>query len=238
MSPNRDANKKIILVIEDEQSIRAMIRLALESADYIVKEAEDTKQAQRLIADQLPDLILLDWMLPAMSGVEFTKRLKQEKLTMSIPIIMLTAKAEEENKVIGLEAGADDYVIKPFSPRELIARIRAVLRRGPLEQPDSTIRVGDLIIDTAGQRVSIQDKSIKLGPLEYRLLVFFVSHQNRVYTRDELLTHVWGGDAYLDERTVDVLIRRLRKQLHQSGYDRCVQTVHGSGYRFSAGPNE
>lgn len=233
MTAKHQAHKKIILVVEDEQAIRAMLHLALESAGYEVKEAEDTKQAQHVIANQLPDLILLDWMLPAMSGVEFTKRLKQEKLTMGIPIIMLTAKAEEENKIIGLEAGADDYVIKPFSPRELVARIRAVLRRGPLEHPDQTIQVQKLKVDTASQRVTVEDQTIKLGPLEYRLLLFFVTHQDRVYSRDELLTHVWGGDAYLDERTVDVLIRRLRKQLQHFGYHQFIQTVHGSGYRFS-----
>lgn len=225
--------QKHILIVEDEQAIREMLRYALESADFAVDEAEDTRQAMHLMANRLPDLILLDWMLPAKSGVDFTKQLKQNKLTMNIPIIMLTAKAEEENKIIGLEAGADDYVIKPFSPRELTARIRAVLRRGPLEHPDGTITLKDLVIDTASQRVSIEGEPIKLGPLEYRLLCFFITHKERVYNRDELLTHVWGGDAYLDERTVDVLVRRLRKQLTPHGYDSLIQTIHGSGYRFS-----
>lgn len=230
---NSKKSKKTILVIEDEQAIRAMLHLALDSAGFNVKEAEEAKQALHLIAEQLPDLILLDWMLPAMSGIDVAKRLKQDKLTRNIPIIMLTAKAEEDNKVIGLEVGVDDYVIKPFSPRELIARIRAVLRRGPLQQPDGTIQIQELLVDTIGQRVSIQGQAIKLGPLEYRLLSFFVTHQNRVYSRDELLTHVWGGDAYLDERTVDVLVRRLRRQLKASNCDRLIQTIHGSGYRFS-----
>lgn len=231
--PKRPLNNKRILIVEDEQAIRGMIRHALESADFSVEEAEDAQEAKRAMADQLPDLILLDWMLPAMRGINFTKSLKQDKLTRGIPIIMLTAKAEEENKVIGLESGVDDYIIKPFSPRELIARIRAVLRRGPLENPDGVIRAKELVIDTQSQRVHVAGKSLKLGPLEYRLLCFFVSHQDRVYSRDALLTHVWGGDAYLDERTVDVLIRRLRKQLSLHGYDAWVQTIHGSGYRFS-----
>ena len=232
MSRRHKMNKRI-LIVEDEQAIRGMIRLALETANFVVEEAEDTTEAKRVMANQLPDLILLDWMLPAMSGIEFTKRLKQDPLTRGIPIIMLTAKAEEENKVIGLESGVDDYVIKPFSPRELIARIRAVLRRGPLESPDGTIEAKELVVDTRSQRASIGDKPLKLGPLEYRLLCFFMTHQDRVYSRDQLLTHVWGGDAYLDDRTVDVLVRRLRKQLSPHGYDKWIQTIHGSGYRFS-----
>lgn len=227
------ATKKTILVVEDEKPIRLMVRYALEMADFAVFEAEDTKQAESFIAHQIPDLILLDWMLPCKSGVEYTKKLKQNKIMRDIPIVMLTAKAEEENKVIGLEAGADDYVVKPFSPRELIARIRAVLRRGPLEQPDGMIRIGSLSIDTASQRVRINEEELKLGRLEYRLLCFFIMHQDRVYSRDELLTHVWGVDTYVDERTVDVHIRRLRKLLQQDGHDVRIQTVHGSGYRFS-----
>lgn len=230
--------KRSILIVEDEQAIREMLCYALESAGFVVEEAEDTQQAMRLIADHLPDLILLDWMLPAKSGVDFTKQLKQHKLTMNIPIIMLTAKAEEESKIVGLEAGADDYVIKPFSPRELIARIRAVLRRGPIEHPDGTVAFCDLLIDTTSQRVKIAGNSVKLGPLEYRLLCFFVTHRERVFNRDQLLTHVWGRDAYLDERTVDVLVRRLRKQLALHGYDKYIETVHGSGYRFSEAPDD
>ncbi len=230
--------KKQILVVEDEESIRTMVRMALEMADFDVLEAEDTKQAQRLLGDRLPDLMLLDWMLPNMSGIEFTRTLKKNKITRQIPIIMLTAKAEEENKIRGLEAGVDDYVIKPFSPRELIARIRAVMRRGPLGSPDGTVSYRDMVVDTASQRVSIAGNPIKLGPLEYRLLHFFVTHPDRVYTRDELLTHVWGGGAFLDERTVDVHIRRLRKRIAVDGHERLIQTIHGSGYRFSEKEND
>ncbi len=225
--------KKRILIVEDEEPIRTMLRFALESADFDVIEAEDTREAKRLLGEKLPDLILLDWMLPSMSGVEFTRQLKKDRILMNIPIIMLTAKAEEDNKVKGLESGVDDYIIKPFSPRELIARIRAVLRRGPIELPNGTITVGDLTIDSLSQRVTIAEEPVHLGPLEYRLLLFFVTHQDRVYSRDELLTHVWGGDAYLDERTVDVHIRRLRKRITIKGHERLIQTIHGSGYRFS-----
>lgn len=225
--------KKQILVVEDEESIRAMVRMALEMAGFDVLEAEDVKQAKRLLFDRPPCLILLDWMLPTMSGVEFTRVLKKDKITRHIPIIMLTAKAEEENKIKGLEAGVDDYVIKPFSPRELVARIRAVLRRGPLASPEGKINIRALCVDTDSQRVTISGGVIKLGPLEYRLLHFFVTHADRVYSRDELLNFVWGGDAYVDERTVDVHIRRLRKRLAVDGHDTLIQTVHGSGYRFS-----
>ena len=222
-----------ILIVEDESPIRAMIHYALKSDGFKAKEAEDTKEAQQLISEELPELILLDWMLPNLSGVTFTKMLKQDRRTQNIPIIMLTAKADEENKVTGLEAGADDYIVKPFSPRELTARIRAVLRRGPLKQPDGTVNVRDIKIDVNDQRVTVAGDSLRLGPLEYRLLLFFALHRDRVFSRDELLNHVWGTDAYVDERTVDVHIRRLRKMLEAYGHDTLIQTVHGSGYRFS-----
>ena len=222
-----------ILIVEDEPAIRAMISFALTQAGFKIIEAEDAKQAESLIANRLPDLILLDWMLPQLSGIELTKRLKRKRLTQNIPIIMLTAKAEESSKVESLEAGADDYIVKPFSPRELIARIKAVLRRGPLIHPNRTLQLRGMVIDTESQRVSIEDKPIKLNPLEYRLLCFLASHIDRVYSRDELLTHVWGGETYIDERTVDVHIRRLRKRLESSGYDKYIHTVHGTGYRFS-----
>lgn len=227
-----------VLIIEDEKPIRTMLRYALEMVNMVVYEAEDVKRAQALLCDVLPNLILLDWMLPNISGVEFTKRLKKDKLTRNIPIIMLTAKADEENKILGLEAGADDYVVKPFSPRELIARIRAVLRRGPLNHQDGLLTARQLILDTQSQRAAVEGKQLKLGPLEYRLLCFFMNHPDRVYTRDELLTHVWGADAYVDERTVDVHVRRLRKQLSIKGHENLIQTVHGSGYRFSEKTHE
>ncbi len=215
-----------------------MLHFALENANFKVIEAEDAIQAKRLMADRFPDLILLDWMLPEISGIDFAKRLKKDRLMANIPIIMLTAKAEEDNKILGLESGADDYIIKPFSPRELIARVKAVLRRGPLARPDGTIQIKELTINSENQRVSVQGEAIKLGPLEYKLLHFFVTHQNRVYSRDELLTLVWGGDAYLDRRTVDVHMRRLRKRLAPGGHDRLLQTVHGAGYRFSEQSND
>lgn len=223
----------LILIVEDEQPIRAMLRIALEK-QFQVQEAADAMQAEKwILSHQLPDLILLDWMLPKMSGVAFTKRLKQNRLTQNIPIIMLTAKAEESDKVTGLETGVDDFVVKPFSPRELIARVQAVLRRGPLKQPDNVMIIRELMIDLNSQRVSIADQNLKLGPLEYKLLCFFVTHPDRVYSRDELLSHVWGNDTFIDERTVDVHIRRLRKRLKLGDHDRLIQTIHGSGYRFS-----
>lgn len=227
-----DVSQPSILIVEDELPIRTMVRYTLEMANFKVFEAEDAKKALAMVTVALPNLILLDWMLPNMSGVAFTKKLKQNKSTRNVPIIMLTAKTEEESKVLGLETGADDYITKPFSPRELVARIRAVLRRGCFDHDDGVMQVRSLTVDTNSQRVVIGNKNIKLGPLEYRLLCFFMIHRDRVYSRDELLTHVWGADAYVDERTVDVHIRRLRKQL-LDGYDKLIQTVHGSGYRFS-----
>lgn len=227
-----------VLIIEDEKPIRTMLRYALEMVNMVVYEAEDVKRAQALLCDVVPNLILLDWMLPSVSGVEFAGRLKKDKLTRNIPIIMLTAKADEENKILGLEAGADDYIVKPFSPRELIARIRAVLRRGPMNHDDGVLTAKQLIVDTQSQRAVIEGKHLKLGPLEYRLLCFFITHPDRVYTRDELLTHVWGVDAYVDERTVDVHVRRLRKQLSLQNHHHLIQTVHGSGYRFSEKTND
>ena len=219
-----------LLIVDDDERIRGLLQKFLARNGFLVSAARDAAHARRILAGLEFDLIVMDVMMPGEDGLSLCKKVRQHSV---IPIIMLTAKAEEENKIIGLEAGADDYVIKPFSPRELTARIRAVLRRGPLEHPDGTITLKDLVIDTASQRVSIAGEPIKLGPLEYRLLCFFITHKERVYNRDELLTHVWGGDAYLDERTVDVLVRRLRKQLTPHGYDSLIQTIHGSGYRFS-----
>ncbi len=225
--------KKSVLIVDDEQSIRNMLRYALQIAGFEVVEAEDTSSAKKQIHLSTPNIILLDWMLPGMSGIDFAKALKSDKATSDIPIILLTAKAEEDSKVEGLNTGADDYVIKPFSPRELIARIHAVLRRGPLEHPDGTVKVRDLTVHMDQHRIEYRGDVIKFGPLEYRLLCFFITHQNRVYSRDQLLSHVWGNDAYLDERTVDVHIRRLRKRLSTCGYDDLVETVHGIGYRFT-----
>ncbi|MDF1795510.1 MAG: phosphate regulon transcriptional regulator PhoB [Coxiellaceae bacterium] len=226
-------HKKTVLIVDDEQSIRNMLRYALQIAGFEVIEAEDTNAAKKQLQLAAPNIILLDWMLPGTSGIEFAKQLKASNSTNDIPIILLTAKAEEDSKVEGLNTGADDYVIKPFSPRELIARIHAVLRRGPLEHPDGTVRIRDLSIHMDQHKVEYRGEVMKFGPLEYRLLCFFITHQDRVYSRDQLLSHVWGNDAYLDERTVDVHIRRLRKRLSTCGYDDLIETVHGIGYRFS-----
>ncbi len=229
------SSENTILVIEDEISIRTMIRYTLENEKFIVCEAGDAHEADAIISVQKPDLILLDWMLPKITGIAFTRRLKNNPSTEDIPIILLTAKAEEENKVMGLESGADDYIVKPFSPRELVARIHAVLRRAAagMAKPSNELMARDLIVDTRGQRCSIQGEPIKLGPLEFRLLCFFLKHRDRVFSRDELLSYVWGENVYLDERTVDVHIRRLRKQMSRGQHDDLIQTVHGSGYRFS-----
>jgi two-component system phosphate regulon response regulator PhoB len=226
-------NAKHILIVEDEQPIREMVVFALTNAGYDVEEAADARQAQASIAERLPDLILLDWMLPGISGIDYARRLKKDDLTRELPIIMLTARAEEGNKVQGLESGADDYVTKPFSPREMVARIRAVLRRGGPAAEDEILRANGLTLDLASHRVSASEMMLEMGPTEYRLLEFFMSHPERVYSRGQLLDRVWGSNVYVEERTVDVHIRRLRKVLEPHGYDALVQTVRGAGYRFS-----
>ena len=223
---------KTVLIVDDEAPIREMIAVALEMADYDYLEAEDAREAHALIVDKHPDLVLLDWMLPGTSGVELARRLKKEEATADIPIIMLTAKVEEDNKIQGLEVGADDYITKPFSPRELVARLKAVLRRATPPGVDSPIEVEGLTLDPVGHRVTTQDGALTMGPTEYRLLQFFMTHQERVYTRSQLLDQVWGGNVYVEERTVDVHIRRLRKALGDQ-YDHLIQTVRGTGYRFS-----
>ena len=224
---------KRILIVEDEQPIREMVMFALASAGYEAQEAADSRQAQTVIAERLPDLLLLDWMLPGVSGIDFARRLKKEDLTRELPIIMLTARAEEEDKVQGLESGADDYITKPFSPRELVARIRAVLRRGAPAAEGEVLRANGLSLDLASHRVSSGETLLEMGPTEYRLLEFFMSHPERVYSRGQLLDRVWGGTVYVEERTVDVHIRRLRKALEPHGHDALIQTVRGAGYRFS-----
>ena len=226
-------NAKRILIIEDEQPIREMVGFALDSAGFEIQEAADVRQAQVLIANGLPDLILLDWMLPGMSGIDYARRLKKEDLTREVPIIMLTARTEEEEKVLGLESGADDYVTKPFSPRELLARIKAVLRRGGPPAADEILQANGLLLDTASHRVTAGKTILEIGPTEYRLLEFFMSHPERVYSRSQLLDRVWGSNVYVEERTVDVHIRRLRKALEPFGHDALIQTVRGAGYRFS-----
>jgi len=224
---------KTILIVDDEASIRDMLRVALEMADYQCLEAEDAQRAHALIVDRKPDLILLDWMMPGTSGIELARRLKRDEVTAEIPIIMLTAKGEEDNKIQGLEVGADDYITKPFSPRELVARLKAVLRRTEVMSGSVPISVAGLTLDPLSHRVSINEQALQMGPTEYRLLEFFLTHQERVYSRSQLLDHVWGGNVYVEERTVDVHIRRLRKALQLNEHDRFVQTVRGAGYRFS-----
>lgn len=221
-----------LLIIEDEAAIRDMVSFALTPAGFQIFEAEDTVQAKKLISQSIPDLILLDWMLPGASGIEFAQQLKRETLTKDIPIIMLSAKAEEENKIKGLEVGADDYITKPFSPRELIARIKTVLRRGPLVTPEGTIKVYELTMNLNNHSVTIQNEIIELTPIEYKLLHFFLTHMDRVYTRNQLLDQVWGVENYIDERTVDVQIRRLRDRLKPYKYDDYIKTVRGAGYQF------
>ncbi len=225
--------QQCILVVDDEPGIREMVRFALSQNGFDVDEAGDVPQAQECVADRLPDLVLLDWMLPGTSGIEYARRMKKDELTKEVPIIMLTARGEEEDKVRGLEVGADDYVTKPFSPRELVARIRAVLRRtAPVAS--EVIEVEGLKLDAAGHRVLAGDAALEMGPTEFRLLQFFMTHRERVYTRSQLLDRVWGSNTFVEERTVDVHIRRLRRALSIHGHDRLVQTVRGVGYRFSA----
>ena len=224
---------KQILVVEDEAPIRDMLRFALERAEFRVNLAEDAQAARLSIADALPDLILLDWMMPGTSGLEFTRELKSGQMTKDIPIIMVTARAEEEDTVRGLNVGCDDYVSKPFSLPELTARIQAVLRRTLPGGVEEQLAVAGLQVDAASQRVTAKGEPVRLGPTEYRLLHFFVSHPERVYTREQVLDRVWGQNVYVEERTVDVHIRRLRKALAPHGYDAMIQTVRGTGYRFS-----
>ena len=225
-----------ILVVEDERPIREMIAFGLRRAGFEVREAADARSGRAEVANKLPDLLLVDWMLPDTSGLEFTRALKRDRETREVPIIMLTARAEEGDKVAGLEGGADDYITKPFSPRELLARINAVLRRTTPVEGTERIDIEGLVLDQSSQRVSSGESTVALGPTEYRMLAFFMTHPERVYTREQLLDRVWGGNVYVEERTIDVHIRRLRKALEEFGYDRLIQTVRGSGYRFSARP--
>ncbi len=222
-----------ILIVEDEPGIRDMLAFALRRADFDTQTAGDVTDATTHMVAELPDLILLDWMLPGASGLEFARRLKKEESTRGVPIIMLTARCEEDDKIRGLETGADDYITKPFSPRELIARIKAVLRRVAPASQDEVIDVEGLRLDPVGHRVMAHDDELEMGPTEFKLLHFFMTHADRVYSRGQLLDHVWGNNVYVEERTVDVHIRRLRNALSLHGHERLVQTVRGSGYRFS-----
>ena len=224
-----------ILIVEDEPAIREMIVMTLEMAGFDSLQAADVSEAHQQVVDHRPALILLDWMLPGdKSGVDFCRMLKNDDLLSEIPVIMLTAKGEEDSKVHGLDAGADDYMTKPFSTRELISRIKAVLRRSSALSSDKPIEIGKLSLDTKSQRVTAAGKVIEVGPTEYRLLAFFMSHPERAYTRTQLLDQVWGGNVYIEDRTIDVHIKRLRTLLRPHECDKLIQTVRGTGYRFSS----
>jgi len=224
---------KKILLVEDEAAIREMTSMALDRAGFEVLEAEDAQQAERVLSDGLPDLILLDWMLPGTSGIELARRFRRDEYTREVPIIMLTARSEEDDRVRGLDSGADDYVTKPFSPRELIARIKAVIRRTSPDQDEGVLETKGLVLDTHSHRVSAHGNMLEIGPTEFRLLQFFMAHPERVYSRTQLLDMVWSRGSFVEERTVDVHIRRLRKVLENDGFDGFIQTVRGAGYRFS-----
>jgi two-component system phosphate regulon response regulator PhoB len=222
-----------ILVVEDEPAIQELIAYNLKQAGHQPLRADNAEQALNLVANALPDLVLLDWMLPGLSGIEFARRLRADKRTRSIPIIMLTARSDEQDKLQGLETGADDYITKPFSPRELNARIKAVLRRRAPEMTDDMVQLGGLKLDPASHRVTGNGEPVDLGPTEFRLLHFLMTHTERVHSRTQLLDQVWGDHVFVEERTVDVHIRRLRKALEPTELDGLVQTVRGTGYRFS-----
>jgi two-component system phosphate regulon response regulator PhoB len=224
-----------ILVVEDEPAIQELISYSLRQAKHTVSSTKNAEEAMKIINEALPDLVLLDWMLPGMSGADFARLLRRAARTKDIPIIMLTARADESDKVSGLESGADDYITKPFSPRELLARIKAVLRRRAPEAADDVVEIGGLRLDSATHRVTANETEVVLGPTEFRLLHYLMTHSERVHSRSQLLDQVWGDHVFVEDRTVDVHIRRLRKALENVDKDGLVQTVRGSGYRLSAG---
>lgn len=235
-------SESTILIVDDEAAIRDMVGITLDLAGFTSISAANAHDAHISVIDNKPDLVLLDWMLPGGSGIELARRLRRDEITTNIPIIMLTAKASEDNKVQGLNEGVDDYVTKPFSPRELVARIKTVLRRINGKQKDKALRVFDLQLDPTSHRISIEDKPVEMGPTEFRLLKFFLVNQEKVFSRDHIQDSVWGGNVYLEERTIDVHIRRLRKALSSVedtsiDYSRLIQTVRGAGYRFSVRPS-
>ncbi len=222
-----------ILVVEDEAPIREMLCFVLEQKGYQTIEADDFESALEKICEPYPELILMDWMLPGGSGINLIKRLKRDELTRQIPVVMLTARGEEEDKVRGLEVGADDYITKPFSPKELIARLKAVMRRVSPTSLEEIIDVQGLKLDPTSHRVTANNHPVEMGPTEFKMLRFFMTHQERVFSREQLLNNIWGTNVYVEDRTVDVHIRRLRKALEPEGHDKLVQTVRGAGYRFS-----
>ncbi|HEY9103850.1 phosphate regulon transcriptional regulator PhoB [Chitinimonas sp.] len=223
-----------ILLVEDEPAIQELIAFNLQQAGHHVLRADSAEAGLSLVKNALPDLILLDWMLPGMSGIEFAKKIRSDERTRAVPVIMLTARSEETDKIMGLETGADDYITKPFSPRELQARIKAVLRRRAPQMTDDLVEVKGLSLDPSTHRVAGNGSGIDLGPTEFRLLHFFMTHPERVHSRAQLLDHVWGDHVFVEERTVDVHIRRLRSALEPTGHDALIQTVRGTGYRLSA----
>lgn len=225
-------SKNTILIVEDEAEIRDMLKFSLERANYEVIEAETAEDALRALEEKIPDLLLVDWMLPGISGIEFLRRIRGDELTVSSPVIMLTARGEEQDKLKGFDYGVDDFMTKPFSPKELLARIKALLRRSQVSA-DGRLVAGDLCLDTDQHILTINDQCVTIGPTEYRLLEFFLKKPNRVYTREQLLDRVWGRNVYVEERTVDVHILRLRKLLTPYGLDSWIQTVRGAGYRFT-----
>lgn len=227
---------RTVLIVDDEFAIRDMLRMALEIAEFRCLEAENIQQAYTLAVDERPDIVLLDWMLPGGSGLELLRRFKRNDSTRELPVIMLTAKTTEDNLIQGLDVGADDYITKPFAPRELIARIKALLRRSAGGSTADHLQVGDLVLDGESRRIFIADEPVDMGPTEFNLLQFFMSHPERAYSRGQLLDQVWGANVYVEERTVDVHIRRLRKALQAPGGDfsNLIQTVRGTGYRFSS----
>ena len=235
-------SESTVLIVDDEAAIRDMVGITLDLAGFGSISAVDAREAHISVIDNKPDLVLLDWMLPGGSGIELARRLRRDEITANIPIIMLTAKATEDNKVQGLSEGVDDYITKPFSPRELVARIKTVLRRANGRQKDKALQVFDLLLDPVSHRISIEDKPVEMGPTEFRLLKFFMLNQEKVFSRDHIQDAVWGGNVYLEERTIDVHIRRLRKALSSIentaiDYSKLVQTVRGAGYRFSVRPH-
>ena len=222
-----------ILIVDDEAAIREMVCMALRQGGYECLQAADARSAQEAMRNDPPELVLLDWMMPGTSGVDLARQWRREKATREIPIIMLTARTQEEDKIKGLDTGADDYVTKPFSPKELLARIKAVLRRAAPHAADLPLEIAGLSLDPATHRVQVGKQTVELGPTEFRLLHFFMAHPERVHSRERVLDQVWGSNVYIDERTIDVHIRRLRKALAPTGHDKFIQTVRGAGYRLS-----
>ena len=219
-----------ILVVEDEPQVQELLAVNLEHAGHRVVRAASAEEAEAKISHELPDVLIVDWMLPGESGLSFARRLRAAERTQRLPILMLTARAMEHDKISGLEAGADDYLTKPFSPKELQARIKAVLRRRAPELADDAVQIDGLRLDPAGKRVTADGNVVNLGPTEFRLLHFLMTHPERIYSRTQLLDHVWGDHVFIEERTVDVHIRRLRKELEATGHDKLIDTVRGSGY--------